>query len=97
MTFSRPTSPAANFRPRIVHKILLAFAAVLICAAGLGAFAENRLARVNELAATIGGYWLPATCGLGILSYQAQRFRAIEGAYMLTVGDDRVSEAATLK
>jgi methyl-accepting chemotaxis protein len=81
---------------RIVHKILLAFAAVLVCAVGLGLFAEDRLARVNGLAADIGGYWLPATRGLGSLSYQAQRFRVIEAAYILSAGDNRVKEAATL-
>jgi len=81
---------------RIVHKIGLAFAAVLVCAVGLGVFAEDRLARVNGLAAAIGGYWLPATRSLGALSYQAQRFRVIEAAYILATGDDRAKEAQTL-
>ena len=87
---------ATKFGLRIVHKILLAFAAVLVCAVGLGVFAQDRLARVNELAATIGEYWLPATRSLGALSYQAQRFRVIEAAYILASGADRAKEADTL-
>ena len=97
MTLTPATSSVSNFGLRIVHKIGLAFAAVLICAVALGGFAENRLARVNQLAATIGGYWLPATRSLGVLSYQAQRFRQIEAAYMLAAGDERDKEAETIK
>ena len=97
MTQSPATSSVPNSGLRIVHKILLAFAAVLVCAVALGAFAENRLAKVNELAATIGGYWLPATRNVGFLAFQAQRVRSSEASFILASGDDRDREAALLQ
>jgi len=97
MTPTVATTSVPNFGLRIVHKILLAFSAVLVCTVALGLFAENRLAAVNRLAATVGGYWLPATRNVGFLSFQAQRIRSREASFLLAAGGARGRESALLQ
>ena len=89
-----PSKTLANFR--ISHKIFIAFAAVLCCTAALGWIAVERLRAVNAAAAEIRDHWLPTTRGLGEVAYQIQRFRSIEGAYLIAVGGARDEEAKTL-
>ncbi len=64
-------------RITIRNKVIVAFAAVLCCAAGLGLFSVQRLDAVNSAAAVVGGTHLARTRLLGQLSYQTMRFRQL--------------------
>ena len=85
-----------GLRVKIRAKLLLGFVGVLICALALGAFALSRLDRVNQVAGEIGGRWLPSTANLGKIAFHIQRFRQLEAAFLLAVGDARAEEAQSL-
>ena len=98
MSSLAPGSSAPAFRARIVHRILAAAVGLVLCVVALGGFAENRLNLVNKLAAEIGGYWLPQTRYLGVLSYLEMRFRHIESNHaLLPPGPKRDEQTAILK
>ena len=60
-------------------KVILAFAVVLCCTIGVGAFTLQRLYGVNRAAAGIRDTELPATRILGEPAYHTMRFRQLDG------------------
>ena len=84
-------------RITIRTKFVLAFAAVLCCATGLGLFALERLDAVNNAAAVVGNLHLQQTRLLGQLSYQTMRFRQLEATAVLAPdAAARAQEEATM-
>ncbi len=84
-------------RITIRSKVILAFAAVLCCAAGLGFFSAQRLDAVNGAAAVVGGTHLARTRLMGQLSYHTMRFRQLEATAALAPdAAARDQEAATM-
>ncbi len=75
--------PELSTRTTIRRKVVLAFAAVLGCAVGLGLFAVQRLNTVNDAAATVSSTYLVRTRLLGQLSYHTMRFRQLEATTAL--------------
>lgn len=67
----------------IRNKLNVAFAAVLICAAGLGLFSIVRLDAVNAAARVVGNTYLVRTRLLGQLAYHTMRFRQLEATAAL--------------
>jgi methyl-accepting chemotaxis protein len=63
-------------------KILGAFALVMLCSAGIGAFAIQRLTAMNEVAMELRDNWLPSTRFLGQIGTQGQRLR---GSYAMAL------------
>ena len=59
-------------------RIILAFALVLCCTAGLGLFSIQRLAAVNDAATAIRDNWLPATRALGQIDSALKQYRIFE-------------------
>ena len=64
-------------------KVILAFAVVLCCTIGIGAFALQRLDGVNRAAAGIRDSALPTTRILGEIAYHTIRFRQLEATRAL--------------
>jgi methyl-accepting chemotaxis protein len=84
-------------RMTIRNKVILAFAAVLCCAAGLGLFAAQRLDAVNRAAAVVGNTHLARTRLLGQLAYHTMRFRQLEATAALAPdAAARAQETATM-
>ncbi|MGY3235825.1 methyl-accepting chemotaxis protein [Bradyrhizobium sp. USDA 4472] len=77
-------------------KVLLAFSIVLLTALGLGAFAIDRLASVNDSAAEVRDNWLPATGWLGSLSRSAEQLRARQGQLVLASSASEVARTEGL-
>ena len=79
-------------------KLIGAFAAVLAATAGLGLFAIDRLASVNEVATRIREDYLQSVRYLGELSTQTERFR-LKRAYIIlsTDPDERARFEEELK
>ncbi len=65
-------------------RIILAFTLVLCCTAGLGLFSIQRLAAVNDAAATIRDNWLPATRALGQIDAALKQYRIFELRHVVT-------------
>ncbi|WP_160121633.1 MCP four helix bundle domain-containing protein, partial [Rhodovarius lipocyclicus] len=63
-------------------KIIGAFALVMLCTAGLGAFAVHRLSAMNAVALELRDNWLPSTRLLGQIATQGQRLR---GSYAMAI------------
>ncbi len=85
-------------RVTIRGKVILAFAAVLCCAAGLGLFAVQRLDAVNAASAIVSSTHLVRTRLLGQLSYHTMRFRQLEATAALAPdASARAQEAATME
>jgi methyl-accepting chemotaxis protein len=78
----------------IRKKVIMAFGAVLLCTAGVGGFAIERLAAVNASAADIRENWLPSTRALGRISQVAERVRSYQAIAFLATSD---GEAAARK
>ena len=85
-----------TWRRGVLAKFALAFAALLISAAGLGLYAIERLDEVQAAAETISGHWLQTTRALGEISYLGQRFRVIEAAVILAPPQEVAAEEKTL-
>jgi methyl-accepting chemotaxis protein len=85
-------------RITIRGKVIVAFAAVLCCAAGLGLFSVQRLDAVNSAAAVVGNTHLVRTRLLGQLSYHTMRFRQLEATAALAPdAAARAQETATME
>ncbi|MDE1146122.1 MAG: MCP four helix bundle domain-containing protein [Azospirillaceae bacterium] len=67
----------------IRHKVILAFGAVLGVTVLLGLVALLQAARMNTAAMDIRDNWLPSTRSIGKLTQAAERFRSLEGSYLL--------------
>ena len=93
MQVSAPT-PDAGFG--VMAKFAVGFAALFLCAAGLGVLALDRLSEVEKDAREVSGHWLPTTRALGEISYQGQRFRVIEAAVALAPPEGKAAEGKTL-
>ena len=70
----------------IQTKVIAAFFAVLLATAGLGIFAIDRLAAVDDIAATLRDNYLPSVSAVGDLAKQTERYR-LKQAYMLLAAD----------
>src|SRR5690348_2450548 len=81
-------SSFANLKIRT--KLIVAFTAVLVCTAGLGLFALERLGQINAIMADIDKDELPTVRLLGGLSYDTTRFRQLEAT--LALAPDRASQ-----
>jgi hypothetical protein len=68
-------------------KVIGAFAAVLVCATGLGLFAIQRLDAVNANAQEIRDNWLPSTRVLGRMAQVTERLRSNQGLQLLATTD----------
>jgi methyl-accepting chemotaxis protein len=64
-------------------KILGAFALMALVVAGLGAFAIDRLSRVNTVSTEIHDKWLPAVGHLAIIGQTAEQYRLLEAIHLL--------------
>ncbi len=83
-------------RPGVLGKFAFGFAALLLCALALGAYAMIRLHDVERSAQAIRGHWLQTTRALGDIAFLAQRFRVIEAAVVLAPPEGKAAEAKTL-
>lgn len=68
-------------------KVLGAFTILALVVAGLGTFAIERLARVNDVSAEIRTDWLPAVSQLGVLSKSAEELRVLQAMHLLLETD----------
>ena len=75
---------------RIRTKLIVAFAAVLVCTAGLGLFALQRLGQINTIMVEVDKDELPSIRMLGVLSYDTTRFRQLEAT--LALAPDRAAQ-----
>ncbi len=75
--------PSLSLSMTIRSKVIVAFVAVLCCAAGLGLFAVQRLDAVNTAATVVGNTHLARTRLLGQLAYHTMRFRQLEATAAL--------------
>jgi methyl-accepting chemotaxis protein len=87
---------AKSWRMGVTAKLAIAFCALLVCCAGLGVFALNRLDDVEASARDLGGHWLQTTRALGDVAYLGQRFRVIEAAVLLAPPEGKAAERKTL-
>ncbi|MDG3443974.1 methyl-accepting chemotaxis protein [Nitrospirillum amazonense] len=67
----------------IRHKVILAFSAVLGITLILGVVAMMQAARMNASAMDIRDDWLPSTRAVGQIVQATERFRSLEGSYLL--------------
>jgi methyl-accepting chemotaxis protein len=63
------------------------FGLMVLVVIGLGAFALVKISAVNDNTVDIATNWLPSISKLREIEYQAARFRASEGRYILAVDD----------
>lgn len=80
---------------KIRTKLIVAFTAVLVCAAGLGLFSLQRLGQINTIMADIDTDELPTVRLLGVLSYDTTRFRQLEAT--LALAPDKASQEEEAK
>jgi methyl-accepting chemotaxis protein len=79
----------------IRSKVIAAFALVLVSTLGLGGFAVQRLAIVNDSAADVAENWLPASQVLGDVAMEFEKLRARESQMLLRTGE-KVAQSARL-
>jgi methyl-accepting chemotaxis protein len=77
-------------------KVVLAFAAALICMLGLGLFAIARLSAVNANAADIRDNWMPSLGILGQMAQATERLRANQAALLLATADAERNRFASI-
>ena len=71
----------------IKTKMIVAFAVLLVVTVGLGLFAIQRLAGINDSARDLRDNWLVATRALGDFKYQTMRYRQLQASHILSVTD----------
>ncbi len=74
-------------RLSVRHKVIIAFAAVLVCTVGLGLFGIERLEAVNANALDIKQNWLPSTRILGRMAQVAERLRSNQSSVLVATAN----------
>ncbi|CAO3421685.1 HAMP domain-containing methyl-accepting chemotaxis protein [Azospirillum doebereinerae] len=81
----------------VKFKAIAAFAVVLLCAVGLGAFSVDRLSAVNDEAAEVRDNWLPSVTMVAGLYTAFDFYRNVEGSHvMATSATDLNAEERSL-
>ena len=69
----------------IKFKVSAAFAAALLCSLIMGGFALYEMRVINDEAKVVRDNWLPSVGGIGQLDGITTRYRALEGAHLISI------------